>query len=47
MLGLDLPDFENFLFAGGHDDVKVDLKELNPIVSKEKTPVVKAETGGL
>lgn len=26
VLGLDLGDFEKFLFAGGDDDIKVDLK---------------------
>jgi hypothetical protein len=25
VLGLDLGDFEKFLFAGGDDDIKVDL----------------------
>jgi Ca2+-binding EF-hand superfamily protein len=31
VLGLDLPDFEKFLFAGGEDDINVNLKELNPL----------------
>ena len=31
VLGLDLPDFEKFLFAGGDDDINVNLKELNPL----------------
>lgn len=35
VLGLDLPDFEKFLFAGGEDDINVNLKELNPLSPQE------------
>jgi len=35
ILGLDLPDFEKFLFAGGDDDINVDLKGLNPLSATE------------
>lgn len=35
VLGLDLGDFEKFLFAGGGDDIDVNLKELAPLSPAE------------
>jgi hypothetical protein len=35
ILGLDLPDFEKFLFQGGDDDINVNLKELNHLSPME------------
>ena len=30
------------MFAGGHDDISVDLKQLHPLTSKEKASVVES-----
>lgn len=35
ILGLDVQDFEKFLFAGGEDDINVNLKELAPLSPAE------------
>ena len=42
MLGLDLGDFEKFLFAGGDDDINVNLKELHPISPHEAKQIAKS-----
>ena len=41
MLGLDVNDFEKFLFAGGDDDINVNLKELNPLSPAEAKSLAK------
>jgi hypothetical protein len=41
VLGLDIGDFEKFLFAGGEDDINVNLKELNPLSPAEAKSLAK------
>lgn len=45
VLGLDLPDFEKFLFAGGDDDIHVDLKKLNPLTPKDARSIARSALG--
>lgn len=42
VLGLDQGDFEKFLFAGGDDDINVNLKELKPLSPHEAKSVAKS-----
>jgi len=42
VLGLDLGDFEKFLFTGGDDDINVNLHQLNPLTPQEARSIARS-----